>query len=182
MSKIIAVSCEHSAPFLKSKPGKGYRAGVGIVLLNGAGKVFVGSRIDTPGDHWQMPQGGIDKGEAPLTAVLREMEEEVGTAKAQIIAETDGWLSYDLPKDLRKKLWRGQYKGQVQKWYLGRFTGSDSDINLATEHPEFDRFQWVDAKDLPKLIVAFKQPLYQLILSCFADLIEKHGGVAHEAI
>jgi len=163
---------------MEPQPKHGYRKGVGVVLLNNEGKVFVASRIDTPGEQWQMPQGGLDKGEEPLTAAMRELEEEIGTAHARIVAETAGWLTYDLPDELKGRIWRGKYAGQTQKWYAAEFLGTDADIDLETEHPEFDRFRWVDAIDLPRLIVPFKRALYEAILHCFAETIEALGGRA----
>ncbi|MBF0251167.1 MAG: RNA pyrophosphohydrolase [Alphaproteobacteria bacterium] len=147
-----------------------YRLGVGAVLLNGAGQVFVAQRIDTPG-AWQMPQGGIDKDEDPRLAVMRELQEEIGTDKAEIIAETPDWLTYDLPKDVRKKVWKGKYRGQKQKWYALRYRGADADIDLeAHKHPEFDQWRWVDMAELPDLIVPFKRDMYQQIVEAFRHL------------
>jgi putative (di)nucleoside polyphosphate hydrolase len=116
-----------------------------------------------------MPQGGIDPGEAPLAAALRELREEIGTDKAVPIAETKGWLSYELPAELRGRLWRGRFRGQRQKWFLMRFTGRDSDIDLATEHPEFSAWKWVGPAELPRLIVPFKRRLYVDLLEQFAE-------------
>ena len=148
-----------------------YRLGVGAVLLNADGLVFAATRIDTPGDAWQMPQGGIDADEDPRAAVMRELEEEIGTRNAEIIAETDGWLTYDLPKEVRKKVWKGRYRGQKQKWYALRYLGADADIDLnAHKHPEFSDWRWVDMSQLPDLIVPFKRDLYQDIVSNFLHL------------
>jgi putative (di)nucleoside polyphosphate hydrolase len=146
-----------------------YRRGVGIMLLDDRNRVLVAQRIDFPGDAWQMPQGGIDPGEAPLAAALRELKEEIGTDKAVPIAETKGWLSYELPAELRGRLWRGRFRGQRQKWFLMRFTGRDSDIDLATEHPEFSAWKWVGPAELPRLIVPFKRRLYVDLLEQFAE-------------
>lgn len=151
--------------------GLPYRPGVGVMLLNADDQVFVGQRLDSTLEAWQMPQGGIDEGEDPVTAAFREMEEEIGTAKADIIAESRGWLCYDLPDDLIGKLWGGRYCGQRQKWYAMRFLGHDSDINLQTEHPEFRSWRWVEASHLPQLIVPFKRKLYEDVLAEFADLV-----------
>ena len=148
---------------------KPYRQGVGIVLLNNDGQVFVAQRIDTKEPAWQMPQGGIDKDEDPLTAAIRELEEETGIANATLIAQTNDWLRYDLPPDLQTKMWKGKYLGQEQKWYLMRFTGSDDEINLETEHPEFSEWKWADLKTVPELIVEFKRDLYWQIVDAFAD-------------
>ena len=148
-----------------------YRLGVGAVLFNGDGHVLVAQRLDTPGDAWQMPQGGIDKGEDPRVAVLRELEEEIGTANAEIIGETDDWLTYDLPKAIRKTIWKGRYRGQKQKWYALRFLGRDADIDLeAHTHPEFSDWKWVPLGDVPDLIVPFKRDLYQDIVQAFAHI------------
>lgn len=151
-----------------SDSDKPYRKGVGVVLMNSAGKVFVAQRIDTPEPAWQMPQGGIDKGEAPLKAALRELEEETGTNKAELIAATEDWLRYDLPADLQTKVWKGKYRGQKQMWYLMRFTGTDTDINIDTDHPEFSEWKWADFETLPDLIVGFKKDLYRQIVAAFA--------------
>jgi putative (di)nucleoside polyphosphate hydrolase len=145
-----------------------YRPGVGIMLLNRDGLVFVGRRGDMPAGlaAWQMPQGGIDPGETPRQAALRELREEVGTDKALILGETEGWLHYDLPPELASRAWGGRYRGQRQKWFAMRFLGEDSDIDLAAaEHPEFDAWQWVPAARLPELIVPFKRPLYRAALA-----------------
>lgn len=150
-------------------PGdKPYRRGVGVVLLNAANQVFVAQRIDTEEPAWQMPQGGIDKHEDPLAAALRELEEEIGTANAELVGETDGWLRYDLPADFQGKVWKGKYRGQEQKWYLMRFLGRDDDINLDTAHPEFSTWKWTDFHSLPELIVGFKRDLYKMIVAAFA--------------
>ena len=132
------------------------------MLINKDGHIFVAKRTDTP-DAWQMPQGGIDKGETPAQAALRELEEEIGTAKATILAESSQWLSYDLPSHLLGKVWGGRYRGQTQKWVACRFTGTDADINIATEHPEFDAWQWVPLEKLTSLIVPFKRATYEQV-------------------
>jgi putative (di)nucleoside polyphosphate hydrolase len=136
-----------------------YRPAVGIMLLNDAGDVFVGQRIDTPG-AWQMPQGGIDDGEEPLAAAWRELKEETGIDAAEVLAETAGWHRYELPVELHGKVWGGRYRGQRQKWFAMRFTGRDADVDLATDHPEFDAWKWAPAEQLPELIVPFKRQLY----------------------
>jgi putative (di)nucleoside polyphosphate hydrolase len=148
----------------------GYRPAVGIMLLNRRGEVFVARRIDMPkASAWQMPQGGIDAGETPRQAAFRELKEEIGTGKAEIVAESRGWLQYDLPVELAGRVWGGRYRGQQQKWFVMRFTGSDSDVNLTTEHPEFDAWQWVAPLRLPELIVPFKRQLYIDILAEFHE-------------
>lgn len=144
-----------------------YRRGVGVVLINRAGKVFVAERIDTPG-AWQMPQGGIDKGERPRTAAKRELLEETGTRKAKIVAESRGWLKYDLPAALRKKVWKGKYRGQEQKWFLMLFTGDDADIDLDGEQAEFSRWKWIAFRRLPSVIVGFKRKIYREVVAEFA--------------
>jgi putative (di)nucleoside polyphosphate hydrolase len=145
-----------------------YRPAVGIMLLNRDREVFVGRRIDMPVmPAWQMPQGGIDPGETPRQAAMRELEEETGTAKAEILGESRGWLKYDLPIDLAGQMWGGRYRGQKQKWFVMRFTGSDADFNLATAQPEFEAWQWVAPQRLPGLIVPFKRQLYIDILGEF---------------
>src|SRR5262245_40364402 len=135
---------------------KPYRRGVGVVLLNAKGRVFVAQRIDTKEPAWQMPQGGIDDSETPRQAALRELLEEIGTNKARIIGVTPNWLTYDLPADLQSKVWKGKYRGQKQKWFLMRFTGVESDINLETGHPEFSTWKWLPFTHLPRVIVGFK--------------------------
>jgi putative (di)nucleoside polyphosphate hydrolase len=154
-----------------------YRPAVGIMLLNPAGLAFVGRRIDMPAGlaAWQMPQGGIDPGETPRQAAFRELKEEVGTDKAEILAETEGWLHYDLPSDIALRMWSGRWRGQRQKWFLMRFTGEDADINPATEHPEFDAWEWVEPQRLPDLIVPFKRPLYRDVLAEFRDHLPSIG-------
>jgi putative (di)nucleoside polyphosphate hydrolase len=147
-----------------------YRRGVGIALFNEAGRVFVAQRLDSPGPAWQMPQGGIDKGETPRDAAWRELQEETGVTSAALIAETPGWLSYDLPADLAKTLWKGKYRGQEQKWYAFRFTGPESEIDIAGEHPEFSAWKWADFRAVPELIVPFKRPLYQQVVLAFEHL------------
>jgi putative (di)nucleoside polyphosphate hydrolase len=149
-----------------------YRRGVGIMLLNRVNRVFVAQRIDFTGDAWQMPQGGIDKGESPREAAHRELEEEIGTGKADFLAETKGWFTYDFPPELRERFRRGRFLGQQQKWFAMRFTGQDSDINLETEHPEFKTWKWVEPSDLPRLIVPFKRQVYLDVLEEFRDLLK----------
>lgn len=153
-----------------------YRPGIGLVLVNAQGQVFVAQRVDTPGDAWQFPQGGIDKGEDPRQTVLREMEEEIGTDKAEIIAESKDWIAYDLPPAIADKVWKGRYRGQKQKWFLARFTGADADINLETEHPEFGRWQWMDLAETPAMIVGFKRALYDQVVDEFLPLVRGMAG------
>lgn len=150
-----------------------YRPGVGIVLFNRNGHVLIAERLDNP-DSWQMPQGGIDAGEAPEIAVFREMEEEIGTRNAEIIGMMKDWIYYDLPPALSKKLWGGKYLGQRQKWIALKFLGQDSDINLETHtHPEFSRWKWVPLGTLPDYAVPFKRAVYERLIKEFAQFALK---------
>lgn len=137
------------------------------MLINRYNEVFVGRRIDTRSEAWQMPQGGIDEGETPDQAAMREMLEEIGSNNARIVMESEHWFSYDLPDHLVPKLWDGKYRGQKQKWFLMRFLGEDTDIDIDTEHPEFAAWQWVNARRLPHIIVPFKRKLYKSIMEEF---------------
>lgn len=151
-----------------------YRPCAGIMLANQDGKIFAGQRIDNPGgEAWQMPQGGIDDGEDAAGAALRELTEETGIAPSlvDIIARSKQEYYYDLPPELMGKLWKGKWRGQRQHWFLMRFKGTDDDVNIATAHPEFSRWQWVDAGILPQLIVPFKRRLYEQLVEEFAHLI-----------
>jgi len=155
-----------------------YRRGVGAVLFNAEGKVFVGCRADRArGTAWQLPQGGIDEGETPERAVLRELAEEIGTDKARIITETRDWLAYDLPDPLVGVAWSGRYRGQQQKWFALRFTGEDADIDLDThDKPEFSDWRWVELDELAELVVDFKRPMYDAILAEFRHLPGQIAG------
>jgi len=144
-----------------------YRPCVGMMLINKEGKVFVGKRIDTTQEAWQMPQGGIDQDEEITTAAMRELEEEVGTANVEIIDQTKSWIYYDLPEHLLGKAWKGKYRGQKQMWFLMRFLGQDDEINIQTAHPEFDTWKWMDLNELPNSIVAFKQEIYNAMIERF---------------
>ncbi|WP_282129491.1 RNA pyrophosphohydrolase [Roseobacter litoralis] len=146
-----------------------YRPCVGVMLMNGQGEVFVGQRRDNNIAAWQMPQGGVEKGEDPRAAALRELWEETGVNPelAEVVAETEDWLPYELPFDLVPKLWKGRYRGQEQKWFLMRFHGADSDINIATEHPEFSQWRWLPTADLVENIVPFKRDVYVAVLDAF---------------
>lgn len=148
-----------------------YRPCVGMMLLNSNKQVFVAQRIDTRTEAWQMPQGGIDKGEDPRAAVFRELSEEIGTQKASILGESREWLSYDLPEHLVPQVWGGKYRGQTQKWFCLRFDGEDSDINIHTHEPEFHQWQWVAPAELPSLIVPFKRDLYAQLLEEFREFL-----------
>ncbi|AJE44770.1 RNA pyrophosphohydrolase [Celeribacter indicus] len=146
-----------------------YRPCVGIVLTDGEGRIFVGERIDTPG-AWQMPQGGIDAGEEPQEAALRELGEEIGLGSEQVevLARTADWLTYDLPDHLLGKVWNGKYKGQRQLWFLLRLTGPEEAIDIATDHPEFSRWKWTDRAGLLSDIVPFKRDIYEEIVREFS--------------
>ena len=151
-----------------------YRRGVGIMLLNREGKVFVGARIDNTDDAWQMPQGGIDDADDDEWATaLRELEEETGIPPRLVekVSGTPERLKYDLPDELRPTLWGGKFRGQDQDWFLGRFMGQDSDINIATDHPEFREWRWIEPQQLPELIVPFKRELYRQLLREFANYL-----------
>ena len=150
-----------------------YRRGVGVMLLNAEGQVWVGRRIDNTDEAWQMPQGGIDKGEQPWATALRELEEETGIAPHLVerIADCPERLKYDLPEALRSKLWGGKWRGQEQDWFLARLLGDDSDIDIATSHPEFNDWKWIEPEQLPELIVPFKRDLYRRLLSEFAAFL-----------
>lgn len=157
---------------------KPYRANVGAVLFNAAGLVLVARRADMPNAEgaaggWQLPQGGIDPGEDLRVAVLRELAEEIGTDKAEIIAEHPGWLTYDFPPDLAARGFRiaAQYRGQQQKWFALRFQGTDADIRLdADDHPEFDAWRWARIEELPALAVSFKREIYAELVRAFGHL------------
>ncbi|WP_299555334.1 RNA pyrophosphohydrolase [uncultured Tateyamaria sp.] len=146
-----------------------YRKNVGVMVMNGDGLVWVGQRRDRYKEAWQMPQGGVDKGEDARTAALRELEEEtsISAALVDVVAETADWLPYELPHDLIPQLWKGKYRGQKQKWFLLRFNGSDDQIDLETAHPEFSTWKWMSPAELPDAIVPFKRDVYVRVLAEF---------------
>lgn len=148
-----------------------YRPCVGLMVLNAAGEVFVGQRLDRSYDAWQMPQGGVEKDEDPRDAALRELEEETGITRdlVQVEAETADWLPYELPHDLVPKLWKGRFRGQKQKWYLLRFTGTDAQVNIVTAEPEFSAWRWLAADAMLDGIVPFKRDVYARVVAEFAD-------------
>ena len=151
-----------------------YRKGVGVVLLNKKNEIFVGKRIDNEEfDAWQMPQGGINKNETPIKAAFRELKEETGVMKkdVKILSVSKNWLYYDLPKNLIKKVFKGKYKGQKQKWYIMRFYGKNHKINIQTENPEFQNWKWTPSRKLKNIIVSFKKKLYREILKEFEGII-----------
>ncbi|MFK7939366.1 MAG: RNA pyrophosphohydrolase [Roseovarius sp.] len=150
-----------------------YRPCAGVMLVNADQQVFVGQRRDNQTQAWQMPQGGIDPGEDPRDAALRELWEETGVVAelVHIEAETKGWVPYDLPHDLVPKLWKGRYRGQEQKWFLMRFQGSDADVNIATAEPEFSQWRWLPQAELVASIVPFKRTVYAQVLSEFQEYL-----------
>ena len=156
------------------KPPEGYRLCAGIVLFNREGRVFAGRRSDTSPAAWQFPQGGIDPGEAPDAAALRELREEAGTDRAVIVDTIERWLCYDLPDELRGRVWGGRFRGQAQKWHLARFTGGDDDIDInAHQPPEFDAWQWMPIARVAAQIVPFKREIYEEVVAAFADPIAR---------
>ena len=140
-----------------------FRSGVGIVLLNKDNKVFVAKRIDNPKDYWQMPQGGADKNENLFDAALRELKEETSITNVSLIKEIDGYTTYHLPNHLLGIIWKGKYKGQIQKWFLMRFNGKESEINLRTNHPEFLEWKWIELEKITDVVVNFKLDVYKII-------------------
>ena len=140
------------------------RKGVGIIVLNNKNQVFVGKRRDNPGDKWQMPQGGVDEGEDNFTAMQRELIEETSIKNIKIIKEIENVFEYELPENLVGIIWKGKFRGQKQKWFITRFLGQDSEINLNTKHPEFIEWKWLEPEKLPEVIVDFKKNLYLKLL------------------
>ena len=151
-----------------------YRRCAGIVLFNKLGHVLVGQRLDTYSNAWQLPQGGIEKGEKPETAAMRELEEEIGTCNAKIIGEVQNWLNYDLPPELLGKLWNGRFRGQTQKWFAMRFLGDDNEINpAAVKNPEFRNWRWSKIDEVPEMAVPFKKAVYGEIVNEFSRFAKK---------
>jgi putative (di)nucleoside polyphosphate hydrolase len=140
------------------------------MLIAADRRIWVGRRHAMP-DAWQMPQGGVDRGETPIEAACRELREEVGTSKALLLRESRHWITYDVPAALQPSHWKGRWRGQAQKWFALAFTGQDSDIDLAAHEREFDEWRWVAAQDLPGLIVPFKRAVYEAVLKEFSDLV-----------
>ena len=153
--------------------GLPYRPCVGVLLFNARRQVLVGRRIDMVQEAWQMPQGGIDRGEDPRETALRELEEETGVTpdKVKLLAETQEWLHYDLPPHLVNRVWRGRYRGQEQKWFAARFLGTDADIDVDTAHPEFSDWRWSPADELAANAVSFKRALYEAVIAEFRPFL-----------
>ena len=154
-----------------------YRPCAGVMLLNAQGEVFVGQRLDSSIEAWQMPQGGIDPGEDPLDAAYRELREETGVARehVELVAAAAEELQYDLPDDLIGKVWKGRWRGQRQRWFLFRLTAGDEAIDIATAEPEFRAWRWIDPVELPRVIVPFKRELYTRLLEIFADQLGQNA-------
>ena len=148
------------------------RTGVGIIVLNNNNQVFVGKRKDNPVDKWQMPQGGVDKGEDFITAMRRELIEETSIKNIKILKEIQNMYQYELPKNLVGIIWKGKFRGQRQKWFITKFLGKDDEINLDTQHPEFIDWKWIDPQDLPEVIVDFKKKLYLNLLKEINQVID----------
>lgn len=148
-----------------------YRKNVGVMLVNEDGHVWVGQRLDSEVPAWQMPQGGIDEGENPREAALRELEEETGVSAklVTVLAESKDWIGYDLPHDIVPKIWKGRYRGQEQKWFLFRFHGVDADITIEVKHPEFSEWRWLPADQMVDAIVPFKREVYEKVVAEFKD-------------
>ena len=147
------------------------RTGVGVVVLNKKNQVFVGKRKDNPIDKWQMPQGGVNTGENLIDAMKRELHEETSIQNIKILNEIDGWFEYELPKNLLGRIWRGRYRGQKQKWFVVKFLGNDTEINLQTDKPEFIEWRWLDIENLPNVIVDFKRKVYEQLLPKIRNFI-----------
>jgi putative (di)nucleoside polyphosphate hydrolase len=152
-----------------------YRPCVGVMLIDGGGRIFAGQRLDSPVAAWQMPQGGIDPGEKPRAAALRELQEETGIPPELVafVAKSQGWLTYDLPPELKGKIWGGKYRGQKQRWFLLRYLGRDDQIDIRTAHPEFSQWRWVAADEMLAAIVPFKRAVYEQVVSEFRDWLAR---------
>ncbi len=148
------------------------RNGVGVIILNNENKVFVGKRKDNPVNKWQMPQGGVEKGESYLSAMKRELYEETSIKSIDILREIDGFFEYELPKNLVGIIWKGKFRGQKQKWFIAKFIGDEKEINLQTRNPEFIEWKWIIPDDLPKTIVDFKKKMYVELLEIINDFID----------
>jgi 8-oxo-dGTP pyrophosphatase MutT (NUDIX family) len=180
MLKSVSVRLRKGNPDDRKGPGyrvtnsesRKYRRGVGILLVNQRREIFIARRNDVE-DAWQMPQGGIDSRESPEQAAFRELKEEIGTDNAKIVAASSGWFYYDVPEDIAKKAWGGRWKGQRQKWFVMLFTGIDEEIDLATEHPEFDAWRWATIAELSSLAVTFKRDLYASLLEEFSSILQR---------
>ncbi|XP_031248010.1 nudix hydrolase 26, chloroplastic-like [Pistacia vera] len=174
LSKISNFPLAHSS---MDAPPEGYRRNVGICLINSSKKIFAASRLDIP-DSWQMPQGGIDEGEDPKVAAIRELREETGISSAEVLAETPHWLTYDFPPDVREKLkhqWGSDWKGQAQKWFLLKFTGKEEEINLlgdGNEKPEFGQWSWMSPEQVIEQAVDFKKPVYKEVFTVFTPYLQ----------
>jgi putative (di)nucleoside polyphosphate hydrolase len=172
-----AASSQDAGP---SPPPPRYRPNVGICLFNAEGRVFAAQRLGASNGEWQMPQGGVDLGEDAADAALRELLEETSVSSARIVGRTDRWLTYDFPPEVRAKLHGGwaKYEGQAQLWFLLRFEGLDSEIDLEVEHQEFSAWRWVALEETPELVVAFKRGVYEQVVREFGPLISRHtrGG------
>jgi putative (di)nucleoside polyphosphate hydrolase len=155
-----------------------YRPCVGVTLINDRGEIFAGQRIDAQAPAWQMPQGGIDEGEEPREAALRELQEEAGVdpALVEIVAETPGWLTYDIPPEMVPRIWGGCYRGQKQRWFLMRFLGRDDQIDIARDHPEFAAWRWIDAETMLAAIVPFKREIYRQVIDAFRPYLSAGHG------
>ena len=148
------------------------RKGVGVIILNNENKVFVGKRKDNPVNKWQMPQGGVEKGESYLSAMKRELYEETSIKNIDILREIDGFFEYELPKNLVGIIWKGKFRGQKQKWFIAKFIGDENEINLQTRNPEFIEWKWIAPDELPKTIVDFKKKMYVELLKIIKDFID----------
>jgi 8-oxo-dGTP pyrophosphatase MutT (NUDIX family) len=158
---------------VKHPEARKYRRGVGIMLINKRSEIFIARRNDVPGEAWQMPQGGIKTGESPRQAAHRELNEEIGTDNTEIVMESAHWRYYDLPESLAGKVWGGRWRGQRQKWFVMRFKGDDSEIDLATKAPEFDAWRWASVRELESLAVSFKKQLYVSLLKEFRSVLRE---------